>query len=86
MKVMNEVRKYVPYELQISGSCFSHMSLIRKLDTNGDISPYFDEKDVISALNDLGAGVTGGSTQYYSGPTTTKKGRLKNISFHYGQI
>ena len=87
LKVMKQVRKHVPYELRISGSCFTHMSLIGKLDTNGNIRPHFDEKDVITALIHLGAGVTGGSTQYYSGLTTNQKGRIeKNISFQHGQI
>lgn len=87
LKVMKAVRKHVPYELRISGSCFTHMSLIGKLDMKGDIRPHFDEKDVITALIHLGAGVTGGSTQYYSGSTTTDKGRIeKEISFNHGQI
>ena len=87
LKLMLETRKFVPYELRIAGSCFTHMSLIGKLDPKGEIPPHFDEKDVITALVHLGSGVTGGSTLYYSGLTTEKKGETKKgIDFRHGQI
>ena len=50
IKVMKEVRKYVPYELGISGSCFTHMSIIGKLDTNGDIPPHHDKKPALNII------------------------------------
>ena len=63
------------------------MSIIGKLDNQGDLPPHFDEKDSITALIHLGKSVEGGATQYYNGDTISNKGSMKaQIPFRYGQI
>ena len=77
----------VAFELRVSGSFLTYMSIIGKLDNQGDLPPHFDEKDSITALIHLGKSLKGGAAQYYNGDTISNKGSIKaQIPFRYGQI
>ena len=85
--LMDKCRTVVPYELRVGGSCFTHMSVIGRLQDQGEVPMHFDEKDYITALVHLGNVKTGGSTQYFNGVSVKNHGHVaKVIPFAHGQI
>ena len=77
----------MPFECRISGSFFTHMSVIGKLKDKGEVPTHFDEKDCITTLVHLGSVREGGSTQYYDGNTIKDIGKMTyKIPFCHGQI
>ena len=87
LQLIQDAKKHIPYECRISGSFFTHMSVIGRMGNTGEIPVHFDEKDCITALIHLGSVTKGGSTQYFNGSTVKDIGTLtKSIPFVHGQI
>ena len=87
LKYIQESKAHIPYECRISGTFFSHMSVIGRMANTGEVPIHFDEKDCITALIHLGSVTEGGSTQYFNGSTVKDIGALsKSIPFVHGQI
>ena len=87
ISLMQQCKTVVPFELRVGGSSFTHMSVIGRMQDEGEVPIHFDEKDYITALVHLGQVETGGSTQYFDGVSLKKKGKIaKVIPFAHGQI
>ena len=80
-------RTYVPEELRICKTFFTHFTMLGHLEQGEGVPLHFDEKDIITALVHVGDVKQGGATTYYDGLSIKNKGKkIKEVEFRHGQI
>lgn len=80
-------KTYIPKELRISNTFFTHMTFMGNMNNGDEIPLHFDEKDTITALFHFGSVSSGGCTEYFNGISVKEAGSLKqSIPFENGRV